>query len=60
MVTEWRWAVAGNIRKMRIDENGVVRYGTVAFKGNAKVYLSGHDWDERLPVTIKPILPCWD
>ena len=45
----WRWAVAGNIKKTRIDENGILRYGTSAFKGNAKVYLSGHAWDERLP-----------
>ena len=30
----WRYAVAGNIKKTRIDENGVLRYGTSAFKGN--------------------------
>ena len=45
----WRYAVAGNIKKTRIDENGVLRYGTSAFKGNTKVYLSGRLWDERLP-----------
>lgn len=45
----WRYAVAGNIKKTRIDENGVLRYGTAAFKGNTKVYLSGRLWDERLP-----------
>ena len=48
MKMNWKWAVAGNIQKTRIDENGVLRYGTAAFKGNAKVYLSGHAWDERL------------
>lgn len=49
----WRYAVAGNIKKMRVDENGVLRYGTSAFKGNAKVYLSGRLWDERLPQANK-------
>lgn len=49
MVQLWRYAVAGNIKKTRIDENGVLRYGTSAFKGKAKVYLSGWLWDERLP-----------
>ncbi len=45
----WRYAVAGNIKKTRIDENGILRYGTAAFKGNTKVYLCGRLWDERLP-----------
>ena len=45
----WRYAVTGNIKKTRIDENGILRYGTSAFKGNTKVYLSGRLWDERLP-----------
>lgn len=45
----WRYAVAGNIKKTRIDENGILRYGTAAFKGNTKVYLQGRLWDERLP-----------
>jgi len=27
----WRYAVAGNIKKTRIDENGILRYGTPAF-----------------------------
>ena len=45
----WRYAVAANIKKSHIDENGVVRYGTLAFKGNTKVYLSGRLLDERLP-----------
>ena len=49
----WRYAVAGNIKKTRIDENGILRYGTVAFKGNTKVYLCGRLWDERLPDEYK-------
>ena len=48
MKSSWRYAVAGNIKKTRIDENGVLRYGTAAFKGNTKVYLCGRLWDERL------------
>ena len=45
----WRYAVVGNIKKSRIDENGILRYGTAAFKGNTKVYISGKKIDERLP-----------
>ena len=36
MKKPWRYAVAGNIKKQRIDENGDLRYGTAAFKGNTK------------------------
>ena len=49
MKKTWRYAVVGNIKKQRIDENGDLRYGTAAFKGNTKVYLCGRLWDERLP-----------
>lgn len=49
MKSLWRYAVVGNIKKTHIDENGILRYGTAAFKGNAKVYLCGRLWDERLP-----------
>ena len=49
MKNAWRYAVAGNIKKTRIDENGILRYGTAAFRGNTKVYLCGRLWDERLP-----------
>ena len=49
MKISWRFAVAGNIKKTRIDENGILRYGTAAFKGNTKVYLQGRLWNERLP-----------
>ena len=49
MEKKWRFAVVGNIKKTRIDENGVLRYGTSAYKGNTRVYLSGRRLDERLP-----------
>jgi hypothetical protein len=49
MGLNWRYAVAGNIKKTHLDENGILRYGTLVFKGNAKVYLCGRLWDERLP-----------
>lgn len=45
----WRYAVAGNIKKTHIDEHGILRYGTSAFRGNAKVYLYGRLWKERFP-----------
>lgn len=53
MTQSWRYAVTGNIKKTRVDEDGVLRYGTAAFKGNAKVYLCGRLWDERLPLENK-------
>ena len=49
MKNDWRYAVAGNIKTTHVDENGILRYGTAAYKGNAKVYLCGRLWDERLP-----------
>ena len=49
MKSLWKYAVAGNIKKTRIDENGILRYGTATFKGKTKVYLCGRLWDERLP-----------
>ena len=52
MKSSWRYAVAGNIKKTRIDENGALKYGTATFKGNTKVYLCGRLWDERLPDKI--------
>ena len=42
----WRYALAANIKKTRIDDNGVLRYGTAVFKGNTKVYLCGRLRDE--------------
>ncbi len=44
----WKYAVAGNIKKSHIDENGILRYGTASFKGNTKVYLCGRLLDERI------------
>lgn len=49
MKNDWCYAVVGNIKKTRIDENGVLRYGTAAFRGNTRVYLQGRNWDERFP-----------
>lgn len=49
MGLNWRYAVAGNIKKTHLYENGILRYGTLVFKGNTKVYLCGRLWDERLP-----------
>ena len=43
---EWRYCVVGNIVETRIDENGILRYGTSAFTGGTKVYLCGKYWDE--------------
>ncbi len=44
----WKYCVAGNILRMRVDENGMLfRNGTAAFRGGAKVYLNGrfHSFD---------------
>ncbi len=43
----WKYCVAGNILKTRIDEHLEYRNGTAAFKGGAKVYLNGkyHSFD---------------
>ena len=35
----------GNIKKTHFDEDGVLRYGTAAFTGGTKVYISGRIWD---------------
>lgn len=57
MDKSWRFAVVGNVKKTRIDENGELRYGTSAFKGNTKVYLCGRLWDERFPDTSMEEVP---
>lgn len=44
---EWKYCVIGNIVRTRIDENGILRYGTSAFTGGTKVYICGKYWDER-------------
>ena len=41
----WRYCVVGNIVKTHIDENGTLRYGTVAYSGGTKVYLCGRLWE---------------
>jgi len=46
---KWRYAVVGNIKKTHIDENGILRYGTAALKGNSRVYIYGKNLEERLP-----------
>lgn len=43
---EWKYCVVGNIVKTRIDENGILRYGTSAFTGGTKVYICGKYWNE--------------
>ena len=38
---QWKYCVAGNILKTRVDEQFRYRNGTAAFRGGAKVYLNG-------------------
>ena len=38
-VQEWRYGVVGNITKTHFDDQGILRYGSSAFCGGAKVYL---------------------
>ena len=40
----WRFGVVGNIVKKRIDDEGILRYGTKAFTGGTKVYIHGNTW----------------
>ncbi len=42
----WRYCVVGNIVKTHYDNNGILRYGTPAFRGGTKVYLCGKIWFE--------------
>ena len=44
--TPWRYCVVGNIVETHIDENGILRYGTVAYSGGTKVYLCGRFWEK--------------
>ena len=41
----WTYCVVGNIKESHVDENGILRNGTAAFAGGAKVYLCGRLWD---------------
>ncbi len=42
---EWRFCIVANVKKTHIDENGILRYGSKAFPGGSKVFLSGKNWD---------------
>lgn len=45
-----KYCVVGNIVMTRIDENGIERYGTAAFPGGRKVYISRRLWDRGVVV----------
>ncbi|MBP3447773.1 MAG: hypothetical protein J6K51_01990 [Clostridia bacterium] len=47
MKRRWKYCVVANIVKTRIDENGILRYGTPAFTGGSKVYLCGKIWNRN-------------
>ena len=47
---EWRFGVVGNIVKTHLDEDGILRYGTIQFTGGTKVYIDGKNWS-NLPRT---------
>ena len=50
---KWRYCVVGNIIPTHVDEDGILRYGTRAFPGGRKVYLSKSFWPEK--GTIKAV-----
>ena len=41
-IHKWKYCVVGNIVETRIDENGILRYRTAAFRGG---YLCGKQHD---------------
>ncbi len=41
----WKYCVVGNIVRERIDENGILRHGTPAFKGGTRIYLEGKNYN---------------
>ena len=45
---DWKYCVVGNIKTTHFDEDGTLRYGTPAFAGGTKVYLSGRLWDRTM------------
>ena len=47
---EWRYGVAGNITETHLDDQGILRYGSKAFSGGAKVYLCGKNWTKEQSV----------
>ena len=51
--SNWKYCVIGNIVKTHIDEKGILRYGTLAFIGGRKVYLSGKYWNsDQKTITV--------
>ena len=45
-----KYCVIGNIIKERIDENGMIRYGTASFPGDRKVYISRRLWKDGVTI----------
>jgi hypothetical protein len=45
-----KYCVVGNIVKEHLDENGITRYGTTAFPGGRKVYISRRLWKNGVVV----------
>ncbi|MBR1496281.1 MAG: hypothetical protein IJ617_01470 [Oscillospiraceae bacterium] len=43
----WRYCVVGNIVRAHYDSDGILRHGTSAYVGGAKVYLAGKSWDNH-------------
>ncbi|MBR6595945.1 MAG: hypothetical protein IKK72_05195 [Oscillospiraceae bacterium] len=41
----WTYCVVGNIKKTHYEKDETLRYGTAAFTGGTKVYISGRIWD---------------
>lgn len=44
---DWRYSAVGNITRTHIDEQGVLRYGSRAYRGGTKVYLCGKFWSKE-------------
>ncbi len=49
---EWCYCVIGNIIPEHFDESDTLRYGTKAFPGGRKVYLSKSFWPEKGTITV--------
>ena len=45
-----KYCVIGNIAAEHTDENGITRYGTAAFPGGRKVYISRRLWEDGVIV----------
>lgn len=41
----WRFCAVGNIVPNHLDENGIMRYGTKAFAGGARIIIYGQRWN---------------